>query len=62
MSDKIDIQITCKDARMMGVEDNLVISIDNASVENILANFKIPTLQNYLRKQGSKVPQPDTTK
>ena len=62
MSDKIDIQITCTDARMMGVENNLVISIDGASIENILGNFKIPTLQNYLRKQGAKIPQPETIK
>ena len=62
MSDKIDIQITCKRANIEALEDNVVITIDSASIENILGNFKIPTLQNYLRKQGSKVPQPDTTK
>ncbi len=58
MSDKMDMQITCSNARIAAVEDNIVISIEDASIENILNNFKIPDLQNYLRKQGSKVPQP----
>ena len=62
MPDKIDIQITCKRANIEALEDNVVITIDSASIENILGNFKIPTLQNYLRKQGAKIPQPETIK
>ena len=60
MPDKVNIQLTCKSVSIEAVENMVQVTLDTASIENILGKIKITDIQQYLRHQGAKIPVPAT--